>query len=90
MIEDGRQKTEDGKQKMDDRRLMMGDEKKMSRRRFLALCGRISVWGVLASLIPIRISYKDNSGEGSFIKRFSIKVKPFNKSNLYKKHNLSG
>lgn len=57
--------------------------KKISRRRFLMLCGKIAAGAVVVSILPLKVSYKK-------VKEFIIQTKPFRENDLYDDHDLAG
>jgi len=59
--------------------------KKISRRRFLAVSGKIALGSILFLALPIKLFI----GKEKF-NRFTLKLKEFVRSELYKKHNLAG
>jgi len=61
--------------------------KKITRRKFFEICAKISLVGLLLYLVPFRIE-RSNSSETE--KRFRIRLKPFNREDLFRTHNLRG
>ncbi|MFH1771763.1 MAG: hypothetical protein ABH872_03010 [Candidatus Omnitrophota bacterium] len=62
--------------------------KRISRRRFLFIGVKAFLVAAAAFIVPINISFsKDDNSQR---RRFKIKIKPFKRSDLYKKHNLAG
>lgn len=57
--------------------------KKISRRQFLVLCGKIAIGIAVISILPVKVGYKKT-------KEFIIKTKSFRKNDLYDNHDLAG
>ncbi|UCG35623.1 MAG: hypothetical protein JSW17_02170 [Candidatus Omnitrophota bacterium] len=61
--------------------------KRITRRKFFEICAKISLVGVLLYLVPFRIERTNSSEAG---RRFCIRLKPFNREDLFRTHNLRG
>ena len=61
--------------------------KRITRRKFCEICGKISLVGLLLYLVPFRIERANPSEKGE---RFRIRLKPFNREDLFRTHNLRG
>ena len=61
--------------------------KRITRRKFFKICAKISLVGLFLYLLPFRIERTNPSKEE---KRFRIRLKPFNREDLFRTHNLRG
>ena len=62
-------------------------EKKITRREFLKFCARTGLAIAAWTIMPLDPGFtQDEAGR----RRFTIKVKPFKVSDLYRKHDLAG
>ena len=60
-------------------------KEKMTRREFMKLCFKSAVLVGMMNLFPFQFGF---AGEEK--KKFIIRVKPFKRSDIYRKHDLAG
>ena len=60
-------------------------KEKMTRREFMKFCFKSAVLAGMMSLLPLQFGFVDEEK-----KKFVIKVKPFKRSDIYRKSDLVG